>query len=252
MNNAVQAAVTSNALGVLICDWSLPGHVNPLSVSIPALLAGAGSAWKSSLDLSTMRSSLPDVLSHHVFMDSSGIFGRALMDLGTTHSNLIKDGSLESRVPADNKRVHPVAQGPGSQLLWRLLETEGSCNLDKVTSDSLQRAVRQIRNCHKTFIAAELKCKQKTEIVKELDVLVEILLFTTRICRSLILNRKQNSSTSLEDLPAITKTDLANKLLALVDIYQKAYLLRNKHGGLLSALQLLQNFLQHLLPKNAN
>ena len=85
-----------------------------------------------------MRSSLPDVLSHHVFMDSSGIFGRALMDLGTTHSNLIKDGSLESRVPADNKRVHPVAQGPGSQLLWRLLETEGSCNLDKVTSDSLQ------------------------------------------------------------------------------------------------------------------
>ena len=51
MNNAVQAAVTSNALGVLICDWSLPGHVNPLSVSIPAFLAGAGLAWKSSSDL---------------------------------------------------------------------------------------------------------------------------------------------------------------------------------------------------------
>ena len=84
-----------------------------------------------------MKSTLPDVLSHHVFMDSSGTFGRALMDLGTTHSNLIKDG-LESRVPSDNRRVHPVAQGPGSQLLWRLLETEGSCNLDKVTSDSLQ------------------------------------------------------------------------------------------------------------------
>lgn len=252
MNNAVQAAVSCNTLGIVICDWSLPGHVNPLSVSIPAFLAGAGLAWKASLDLSTMKSTLPDVLSHHVFMDSSGTFGRALMDLGTTHSNLIKDGSLESRVPSDNRRVHPVAQGPGSQLLWRLLETEGSCNLDKVTSDSLQRAVRQIRNCHKTFIAAELKCKQKTEIIKELEVLVEILLFTTRICRSLILNKKQNSSTSLKDLPAITKTDLANKLLALVDIYQKAYLLRNKHGGLLSALQLLQNFLPHLLPKDEN
>lgn len=51
MNNAVQAAVSCNALGIVICDWSLPGHVNPLSVSIPAFLAGAGLAWKASLDL---------------------------------------------------------------------------------------------------------------------------------------------------------------------------------------------------------
>lgn len=51
MNNAVQTAVMCNALGVLICDWSLPGHVNPLSVSIPALLAGAGFAWKASADV---------------------------------------------------------------------------------------------------------------------------------------------------------------------------------------------------------
>lgn len=51
MSNAVQTAVTCSALGVLICDWSLPGHVNPLSVSIPALLAGAGLAWKADVEL---------------------------------------------------------------------------------------------------------------------------------------------------------------------------------------------------------
>lgn len=51
MNNAIQAAADFNALGVLICDWSLPGHVNPLSVSIPALLAGAGLAWKADTEL---------------------------------------------------------------------------------------------------------------------------------------------------------------------------------------------------------
>ena len=51
IHNAVQTAVACNALGVLICDWSLPGHVNPRSVSIPALLAGAGLAWKSSEEL---------------------------------------------------------------------------------------------------------------------------------------------------------------------------------------------------------
>ena len=43
-----------------------------------------------------------------------------------------------------------------------------------------QRAMRQIRQCHKAFIAAELKCKQKTDIVKELVLLVDVLLFATR------------------------------------------------------------------------
>ena len=50
MNNAVQAAVRWDALGVLLCDWSLPGHVNPLSVSVPAFLAGTGLAWKASTE----------------------------------------------------------------------------------------------------------------------------------------------------------------------------------------------------------
>lgn len=71
-------------------------------------------------------------------MDTSGAFGRALMDLGTIHSHLLKDGSEESRVAADNSRVHPVAHAPESKLLWQILETKGSSDIDKVTSDSLQ------------------------------------------------------------------------------------------------------------------
>ena len=71
-------------------------------------------------------------------MDTSGTFGRALMDLGTTHSIFVSDDAVESRVTADKKRVHPIAHAPGSKLLWQILETEGSCNIDKVTSDSVQ------------------------------------------------------------------------------------------------------------------
>ena len=51
MSHAAQTAVLCNALGALVCDWSLPGHVNPLTVSIPALLAGAGLAWKANTDV---------------------------------------------------------------------------------------------------------------------------------------------------------------------------------------------------------
>lgn len=85
-----------------------------------------------------MRSSLPDILSRHVFMDTSGTFGRALMDLGTTNSFFLQGGAEEPCVTAENSRVHPVAHAPGSKLLWQILETKGSSNVDKVTSDSLQ------------------------------------------------------------------------------------------------------------------
>lgn len=250
MNNAVQAAVACNALGILVCDWSLPGQVNPATVSIPALLAGAGLAWKAETDLMTLRSSLPDVLSQHVFMDTSGTFGRALMDLGRTHSTILKDETDESCDVIANNRVQPVARGPGGTLLWQILALKGSSGVAALSSESLQKVLRQIRQCHKVFITAQLNCKQSAHILKELALLMEILLFATRICRLFLLNRKENSKPSLEDLPAINKTDLANKLLALVSVHQKVYVLRNKQGGLFNATQLLQNFLQHLLPEN--
>ena len=50
-NNAVQAAVSFGALGVLIADWSLPSHLNPLAFSIPVILTGAGLAWKPDIDV---------------------------------------------------------------------------------------------------------------------------------------------------------------------------------------------------------
>ena len=71
-------------------------------------------------------------------MDTSGTFGQALMDLGTTHSILLSDDVMESLATADNRRVHPVAHARGSKLLWRILESEGSCSIDKVTADNLQ------------------------------------------------------------------------------------------------------------------
>lgn len=250
MNNAVQAAVACNALGILVCDWSLPGQVNPATVSIPALLAGAGLAWKAETDLMTLRTSLPGVLSQHVFLDTSGTFGRALMDLGRTHSTILKDETDESCDVIANNRVQPVARGPGGTLLWQILALKGSSGVAALSSESLQKVLRQIRQCHKVFITAQLNCKQSSHILKELALLMEILLFATRICRLFLLNRKENSKPSLEDLPEINKTDLANKLLALVSVHQKVYVLRNKQGGLFNATQLLQNFLQHLLPEN--
>ena len=85
----------------------------------------------------TLRSSLPDVLSRHVFMDTSGTFGRALMDLGRIHSVALEDETRGSRVTVEH-RVQPVANARGGTLLWQILTFKGLSNVDAVSSESLQ------------------------------------------------------------------------------------------------------------------
>lgn len=86
----------------------------------------------------TLRTSLPDVLSQHVFMDTSGTFGRALMDLGRTHSTILKDETDESCDVTANSRVQPVARGPGGTLLWQILALKSSSGIAALSSESLQ------------------------------------------------------------------------------------------------------------------
>ena len=71
-------------------------------------------------------------------MDASGSFGRALIDLGSTHSVLLQDEAVQAGVTSDSSRVHPVAHAPGGTLLWHILESKGSSELENVTSGSLQ------------------------------------------------------------------------------------------------------------------
>ena len=85
-----------------------------------------------------MCSSLAHVLSRHVFMDASGSFGRALIDLGSTHSVLLQDEAEQAGVTSNSNRVHPVAYCPGGTLLWHILESKGSSKLENVTPGSLQ------------------------------------------------------------------------------------------------------------------
>lgn len=86
----------------------------------------------------TLRTSLPEVLNQHVFMDTSRTFGRALMDLGRAHSTILKDETDESCDATTDNRVQPVARGPGGTLLWQILALKGSAGIAALSSESLQ------------------------------------------------------------------------------------------------------------------
>jgi len=79
---AALAGKRNGALGYLIADWGDGGHPQPLVVSYPAFLAGAGLAWCTETFAETQ---LIPSLSREVFHDPGGAAAKALMKLGVAH-----------------------------------------------------------------------------------------------------------------------------------------------------------------------
>jgi hypothetical protein len=82
---AAKAGKQFGAIGLLNTDWGDGGHPQPLSVSWPMFLAGAGLAWNvNHFD----ESQLVPVLSRDVFEDATGNLARAALALGVAHQKL--------------------------------------------------------------------------------------------------------------------------------------------------------------------
>ncbi len=79
---AAQAGHRYGAMGYLITDWGDGGHPQPLAVSYPAYLAGAGLAWcRRTFDVQQ----LAPTLGREVFRDPSNQAAKALLNLGRAH-----------------------------------------------------------------------------------------------------------------------------------------------------------------------
>jgi hypothetical protein len=82
LHAAARAGRRQAAAGYLITDWGDGGHPQPLIVSFPAFLVGAGLAWNAS---SKPLDSLEPVLNRELFEDPRGNAAAALLRLGEAH-----------------------------------------------------------------------------------------------------------------------------------------------------------------------
>ena len=85
LRRAAAAGRKHRAIGYLITDWGDGGHPQPLAVSWPLIVAGAGLSWCGK---SYDESLLETVLSREVYQDTTGKVANAALALGMAHLKL--------------------------------------------------------------------------------------------------------------------------------------------------------------------
>ncbi|XP_064621643.1 uncharacterized protein LOC135484263 isoform X2 [Lineus longissimus] len=252
--NAVKAASSHNALGVSVCHWAGVGHMTHQPFSWPGLVISAGLSWNSTSHWDYLHANLAQLLNNFVFFDEGSVMGQVILELGRAETYVIRcsrnqHGNDNSNLPAEN----------GSTLAM-LLSHPDEVTLDLLTAEIFQKTMRHIRKCQSEVQKAKLKCAQSEHIISEVQLTADLMLFACRVGRSLAnIGRNPGAAADAAGLAVInvgianllptTKTDLANRLLGLVEDYKKNWSLRNVSQSLQSSLTALTSIFKALVPE---
>ncbi|XP_035670631.1 uncharacterized protein LOC118412103 [Branchiostoma floridae] len=252
--NATRAAVSYGALGILVCDWSGRGHLNHQPISWPGFITTAGLSWNPSSHWDFVHANLPDLINTHVYQDRAGVMGQVIIELGRAETYLLRV-SRQQRMN-DNTDL----PGQDGSLLYQLMSPkllEDSVNIERLTPDNVQKAMRHIRRCNSALGKADLQCKDSCQVVSELHLTVDMLVFACKLVRALLSAGKNPGGVGLPvinvgvaNLPATTRTDLANRLLSLIDRYSELWAGFNLEAGMDQSVSLLTDILTKLIPES--
>lgn len=201
--DAARAGVDSGAEGMLVTDWGDNGHLQPLTVALPAIVYGAAVAWdpeaNADLDVS-------DVLDREVFADEAGVLGGVLDEIGR----------LDRRTGLVAANASPIA----AALLPRSLVL-ASGDLDPVgvaaVVDALDRAAERLTT-------ARPAGPDGPAIVEELAVTIDLARFGAETLAG---------RAGITDLPP--PAERADRLAALAERFRAAWRTSSRPGGLSDA-----------------
>ncbi|XP_048734927.2 uncharacterized protein LOC125650577 [Ostrea edulis] len=249
--NAVKCGVTHGCTGIVVCDWSGKGHLNSHTFSWPAYMLTVGLSWNSNCHQDFLFSNLGELMNQHVFCDKKSIAGHVVVELGRAETYLIR--CARAQAAGDIQRL-PDALG---STLFKFLMAPDTVSIEHLSIEAVQRTVRHIRKCQQELSNADPQCQERGELMSELNLACEFMLLATRICRSLLITGKNPSGSSgyaainlgINNLTATVKTDIANRILELMEPHKAAW---NSHYlssiGLQESLGVFQNLLRSLLP----
>lgn len=248
--NAARCALSDGAMGVIVCNWSGKGHITHLPFCWPGFLMGAGLSWNADCHWEFCLGNLEDLLNLHIFRAEKGVVGHAIVELGRAETYLLRCARCQagddcSDLPADN----------GSLLYQFLLNPDNSL-IENLTPEILQRVTRHVRKCQNELKTAELKCTQGASIVAELQHTCDLMLLAVKIGRALVVSGRNPSTQAgcsvvnlgIANLAATVKTDLANRLLELLEVYETLWKKRYLEHGLSYSVASLKNILKQFIP----
>ncbi len=220
----------TGALGYLITDWGDFGHLQPLPISFPGMLAGAGFSWNTALSEHPLSPDWPAHLDHYAFEDRNRIMGRQAYDLGNVY--------LEYGAKPTN--------GTALFFLIRFAEdTMEHSRLQGLTIESLDRVAALIETIRKNLEDAACQRTDAQLLYHEYRWTAALLLWCCRFGRARLA---AGSSLPVHALPGRTRKSLAHELDDLVDAHRMVWLKRNRREGLTDSCRKLERIRELLLP----
>ncbi len=213
-----QAAIEGRevgATGYLVTDWGDNGHLQPLPVSYPGLLAGAGFAWNAESAADALALPLADLLDHHAW-PAPGL-GAAALALG-------------------NAYLATGAELRNGTVLFRLLldaaQTLEHARFSDLTPDGLHRALAVIDQTTETLASPRPPDRDGASegalAAREYRWVAALLALA---CRLGLARLEAGRDQSLSALPRRTRRAVRRALLPLIEEHRTVWLARNRPGG---------------------
>ncbi len=229
--NLASAAVhghTNGALGYLVADWGDNGHLQPLPVSYPGLVAGAAFGWNVEAARDPQQLPLERLLDLHVFRDTQHIMGSVSCGLGKVH--------LETGAAAAN----------GSALFFALIfatKTSSDRRGQGMTPTTLRKTVDVIEQWAQLLSSSSMVRPDADLVCDEWRWVADISRVGAELARARL---KVGDDEPLSALPGAVRQRLGSQLGTLIERHRELWLARNRPGGLDSSAARLSR-VQHLL-----
>jgi hexosaminidase len=220
----------AGASGYLVTDWGDRGHLQPLPVSYPGFLLGAGLSWNAGLP-EVDRALLADLLDAHAFDDRARVLGRAALELG--------DAGLESGSPATN----------GSALFFLLAFARDPLphpRMPGLSAEGLERA-----RAHVLERRGRLSCAAPADAdgrlaVLELTWAADLLAFA---CSFGTARLSTPPGAPVSAIAPALRARLRDELAPRIEEHRRLWLARNRPGGLAESARWLERVKDALAPE---
>ena len=219
LENLARAAIegrSSGAIGYLVTDWGDLGHLQPLPISYPGIVAGAAFGWNCTQAEAPGSFPLRDLLATHVPELGDAALVSALLTLGRAH--------LETGVQLKN-----------STVLFHLLigaeETLENERYDRLSRAGLERTVALLDT-----IDLPRGERARSLATRELRWVTQMLRFA---CELGIARLAAGRDQLISALPPSERADLEAALAPLIVEFPELWLGRSRPGGLEASLDQL-------------
>uniref|UniRef100_A0A0K2T1A3 Putative LOC100741587 [Bombus impatiens] n=1 Tax=Lepeophtheirus salmonis TaxID=72036 RepID=A0A0K2T1A3_LEPSM len=243
-----------SGIGSINAHWASDPSFNHLVFAWPGYIISSGLGWNAKkLDETNVPTFLEDILGYYIVENKDD--ARALIELGKIEESLMSDDivsvllKLFTCVNEDNKFLSNYTVEDFGEIVQNIRR--------------IQMKLLKVKSPNRTIIGIfdteensenETKFDSSSDRIRnlwsrEVYLSSELLLISARVGRALLASKTSDNMILFDNLQPTFKTDIANRLLCLIDSYKNVWASSHVLSGLEGSLLVLSKLFKKLVPE---